>query len=542
MGVLYRWEFWLGFQLGFLLGIWQLLEMTNTPNHPSEEFATATNQWDLERLYSDLASAKKEVALSSRKGLTPAEKLHLRGLLCGYSPKEIAEKLYKQHRGVEADLSKTLYRYTEVLTNRELNTLKSWRDVVDWLAEAGYKIQQESSQQVAPPIQPTPSYMNFFVYDAQSWVGRQTLSNKLSNMLQGAHRLLLLVGITGIGKTALAEKLVEGLRGYSQHERRNFESQERGVDFVSVASEWLKKWGVNIPPNERQPKQLRKRLIVYLSNHKTLVLMDSIEHLLVGNEEDGWLDFEDREWSNFFVSFLSEPSCQSRIIITSQALPSFIETECDRYHEVWHQEVLHGLEASEQIAFWKKVGLDDDLELASSPLRLIGEVYDGHPLALRVIAGEIKERPNYGNVQAYWQENSHYIEEVKTALDKARSEAIVEGQEHRWQLASYTRDLKQKVRERVETTFQRLINDTYDAYFLLCAASVYCCEVPESWWLSNLEDEGYSEERQKVAMQALRDRYLVEDTGTNHEHERLVSQHNLIRSVAIAHRLKLPQN
>lgn len=56
-----------------------------------EQFNYAALQWDLEALYTDLASAKG-------KRLTPMEKLHLRGLLCGYSPAEIAEKLRKTLR------------------------------------------------------------------------------------------------------------------------------------------------------------------------------------------------------------------------------------------------------------------------------------------------------------------------------------------------------------------------------------------------------------------------------------------------------------
>lgn len=82
-------------------------------------------------------------------------------------------------------------------------------------------------------------------------------------------------------------------------------------------------------------------------------------------------------------------------------------------------------------------------------------------------------------------------------------------------------------------------NDVYGAYFLLCTASVYRCEVPESWWLTHLEYRGDSEEQQNLAMQTLRDRYLVEDKGIDSDAQRLVGQHKLIRSMAIAHRLKL---
>ncbi|MBD3563405.1 helix-turn-helix domain-containing protein, partial [Planktothrix sp. FACHB-1355] len=63
----------------------------------NEQFTEAANHWDLETLYTDLASAKG-------KRLTSVEKLHLRGLLCGYSPAEIAQILHKSIKGVESEV------------------------------------------------------------------------------------------------------------------------------------------------------------------------------------------------------------------------------------------------------------------------------------------------------------------------------------------------------------------------------------------------------------------------------------------------------
>ncbi len=105
--------------------------MTSTTN---EQFAQAANHWDLETLYLDLASAKG-------KRLTPVEKLHLRGLLCGYSPVEIAEKLNKSARGVGVDLCKTLYVYVKNLVDKSDENVENWRDITEWLEEAGYKTQ-----------------------------------------------------------------------------------------------------------------------------------------------------------------------------------------------------------------------------------------------------------------------------------------------------------------------------------------------------------------------------------------------------------------
>ena len=53
----------------------------------------------------------------------------------------------------------------------------------------------------AEPITP-----DFFAYD-EAWVGRDELIESLSDRIRGNCRLLMLVGMTGIGKTALGERL-----------------------------------------------------------------------------------------------------------------------------------------------------------------------------------------------------------------------------------------------------------------------------------------------------------------------------------------------
>lgn len=97
----------------------------------NEQFSQAANRWDLETLYTDLASAKG-------KRLTPVEKLHLRGLLCGYSPSEIAERLGKNPKGVETDLCATLYRYVKNLVDKCSEKIENWRNITEWLEDAGY--------------------------------------------------------------------------------------------------------------------------------------------------------------------------------------------------------------------------------------------------------------------------------------------------------------------------------------------------------------------------------------------------------------------
>ena len=98
----------------------------------NDRFVEAESRWDLKTLYADLAAVKG-------KPLTPVEKLHLRGLLCGNSPAEIAEKLQKNPKGVETDLCATIYRYVKGFVGKGIEKIENWRNISEWLEDAGYK-------------------------------------------------------------------------------------------------------------------------------------------------------------------------------------------------------------------------------------------------------------------------------------------------------------------------------------------------------------------------------------------------------------------
>lgn len=87
------------------------------PSHPQpqeEDFSAAEKDWDLPKLYADLAS-------ENHKELTKTEKKYLRGLLLGYSPDEIAAKVYKRpdadSNSVRVTLSTSVYPAIKGLCN-----------------------------------------------------------------------------------------------------------------------------------------------------------------------------------------------------------------------------------------------------------------------------------------------------------------------------------------------------------------------------------------------------------------------------------------
>ena len=230
----------------------------------------------------------------------------------------------------------------------------------EWVSSGALK-KQTATQDLSPYIH------QFSVYDSV-WTGRSDLLTELSDRLQGNCRLLLLVGITGIGKTALAERLSIELHDQNRFDlqklrRKNFDHKLTLSDFTSITIKWLEESGENISLEERkQPQKLLHRLVLYFSNHAQLVLIDSLEFLLLGNEETGWSNFIDDLWCDFFSNLLSIETCQSRFILTSQEVPNQLLEEASRYPNFWHCQRIDGLTNQEQIDLFNRSGLGESLK------------------------------------------------------------------------------------------------------------------------------------------------------------------------------------
>ena len=227
----------------------------------------------------------------------------------------------------------------------------------------------------------------FYAYD-EGWVGRDDLVTELTTQVQGTCRLTLITGIAGVGKTALAERLLLALSDFGTPLRENFDAQDRTADFGSFAARLLEKLGQTVTPSDRtETSQLLARLLQTLQTHRRLLLIDSLEELLQGNEQEGWSEFQDEGFLAFFQQVLSAEALQSRIILTSQELPTQLLAYGSRYRPLWETTLLTGLSALGQLAQFGKTGLAIRPEAAGRDyLVRIGKAYEGHPLALRIIA------------------------------------------------------------------------------------------------------------------------------------------------------------
>lgn len=392
----------------------------------------------------------------------------------------------------------------------------SWEEVVEVTAE-----------------QSKVSLTSFFALD-DFWVGRTDLLKDLKNTLQASCRVLVLTGITGIGKTSLAERLATELQDdWLELCRINFDDEEKSSDFASVATELLIGWKEDISSDDRKnPQKLSNLLVKHLQESYCLLIFDSLEKILYGDETTGWNNFRDDWWKRFFNSVMASESFHSRIIVTSQDLPADIEEVGLRYKNFWCCRCLYGLTSNEQMELFRKTKITLEKE-SGSYLERIGVAYEGHPLALRVIAGEIIASPFYGNVLAYWKKYGHEIEEVEQSVEQERKDSSKDS----FKLDRLTTSLQRVVKKLLERSFERLARDIFDAYLLLCHSSVYRHPVPDSWWLEHLSEMGISQNNQVIALTALRERYLIEESIINDEV--YLRQHNLIRSVSLTHLDKL---
>jgi tetratricopeptide (TPR) repeat protein len=363
------------------------------------------------------------------------------------------------------------------------------------------------SVQTSTPENPRAT-LSLSAYNSQTWVGRDALITELTAKLEQKYRIIALTGITGIGKTALAERLVVEIHHHGlQFHRLNFDDRGQRTDFISGALSLLPKLGETVTlEDQKDPQNALKHLLRTLRNHKFLVQIDSVEMLLQGDDEIGWNAFIDNLWVEFFQQLLAGEECQSQILLTTQALSAELEIEGARYPNYWYRQDLTGLSETEQLQLFEKNGLKPD-ESEKEILKHIGKLYTGHPLVIQVIAKDILDKPFSGNVQQYWQRYQTEFDEDESCKKKNTS----------------SRKLRWLVKERVQKSLQRLPSD---AYQMLCRSSVYRRPVPEGFWLAML-----AEEKQDTALELLKSHNLAEEE-LREDGVLLLRQHNLVRDVA----------
>ncbi|NJO76329.1 MAG: toll/interleukin-1 receptor domain-containing protein [Leptolyngbyaceae cyanobacterium RM1_406_9] len=196
-----------------------------------------------------------------------------------------------------------------------------------------------------PPLTP-PSLPHFSTYRSETWTGREETIAELTDVLIAGCHLLIIHGMTGIGKTALAEKLAADLLGNEncgrgdrpslpsdiKFHRISFDIGVPSTDFTRGAIAILQAIGDDTA-QQLPDEQILPYLLKTLEQQPYWLQLDSLEYLL-HQSDDGSYGFADVVWVEFFVQLLNSPRSQSRLILTSQALPADLVDRIYRYDQL----------------------------------------------------------------------------------------------------------------------------------------------------------------------------------------------------------------
>ncbi len=352
-------------------------------------FPEAQTRWNLEKLYADLAIAKQEVAPHKQPTLTKTEREMLRGLLCRYSPAAIAAERFTAPKTVEVSLSNTIYRYVETLTQRDLNTLESWRDVADWLAAAGYQSARLKINWLQVP-------------DVPVFYGREEELATLQTWITKSHppcRMAMVWGAGGIGKTSLLVKLVEQIQ--DQFECLIWQSLRHAPRLETMLHHWLMQIPTRMIESEGDLHTQLCALTEYLHTHRCLILLDNLDTImrerdLAGRYQPGYENYGD------LLRRLGEEQHQSCVLITSRELIKEIITRLDGPNRPVKSLKLTGLGRTAQ-GILQEANLPDEKQWGE-----LISTYRGNPLELKFATSIIRELFN-GSVRGFLKQGRTLI-------------------------------------------------------------------------------------------------------------------------------------
>lgn len=211
-------------------------------------------------------------------------------------------------------------------------------------------------------------------------------------MIQDRCRVVLLLGIGGIGKTALSVKLAQEVAGdFEVIIWRSLREAPPLSEMLDEINQVLSHEAKN--PGEIPTHRRITQLINYLKEHRCLIVFDNMEAILqpqttLGHYRPGYEDYGD------FLNRLAETYHQGCLILTSREKPKTINAlqGTQLPLRVWK---VQGLDEEAVSQILKDKGLEASAELDrgsdGSYYRQLTESCNGNPLVLKLIATRIQE-------------------------------------------------------------------------------------------------------------------------------------------------------
>lgn len=303
-----------------------------------------------------------------------------------------------------------------------------------------------------------------------SFLGREQAINDLTNLVTLGHKIIVIQGQGGIGKTTLAKKYLATQKFELVLEFLMAKETQNITSVESILEEWLKRDFQEEPGKEFGVTLARFKR--HLTQRKIGILIDNLEPAL---DKDGQLISEQRKYLELF-RILADNNVQSVTLITSR--DRFCEADINLHHYR-----LSGL----SYAAWKSFFTANQVPVIKTILQKIHHNYGGNAKAMGILCGTIKE--DYAaDINSYWQANHH------DPLSEINLKNLVTSQ------------------------FNRLQNLDSQAYLLLCRLGCYRYQdiptIPQAGLLALLWDIPTVYKTRII--ESLRNRSLVEFVRGNY--------------------------
>lgn len=246
--------------------------------------------------------------------------------------------------------------------------------------------------------------------DVSLFYGRTEELDKLETwILKDKCRLVEILGITGVGKTALSVKLAERIQKYFDFVicDRLHSSLSVGEIITKIFKKLSVQQQIIFPDNIYEQLSL---FLQYLKQHRCLLVLNNFEEIIKNNNENISDYYRYQEYGEM-LRLLGEERHNSCLVITSRETPKEIIEQEGSLLPVRVLE-LKGLDflAAKQLLLVKGLTGTD------SQIKELVNCYQGIPLALKIATTFIKD-VYLGNVGEFLNQKAPMLKEIRQILD-----------------------------------------------------------------------------------------------------------------------------
>ncbi|MEI6064948.1 MAG: NB-ARC domain-containing protein, partial [Pseudanabaena sp. ELA748] len=237
------------------------------------------------------------------------------------------------------------------------------------------------------------------VVDVTFFYGREPELNTLERWINRDRcRLVAILGMGGLGKTALSVKLAQQLQDkFDFVVWRSLNNAKTPSEMLTTVIHFLSKQRET--PDTNDVNALISRLMEYLQRYRCLLVLDNFESVLKDEAQAGAYR-RDYEGYGALLRRIGEVAHRSSVVITSREMPEEVATLEGDILPVRALQ-LNGLDESAAERVLESKGITT---VASDLYRLV-DWYRGNPLALKIAATAIKDLYS-GNVNRFLEQKA----------------------------------------------------------------------------------------------------------------------------------------